>query len=58
MEVFRPDYTFKLFSRNLRAGIETPLRIHVFEDNDGTYVEYYRMLEVMRKWRPRISGRN
>ncbi len=49
-EVFRPDYAFRLFSRNLRAGIEPPLRIYVFEDSDGTYVEYYLPSEVLGKW--------
>ncbi|MCI2415684.1 MAG: DUF302 domain-containing protein [Candidatus Aramenus sp.] len=49
-EVFRPDYAFKLFSRNLRAGIEPPLRIYVFEDNDGIYVEYYHPSEILGKW--------
>ncbi|BCS91239.1 MAG: hypothetical protein ARM1_0696 [Candidatus Micrarchaeota archaeon] len=50
-EIFRPDYAYKIFSQNLKAGIEPPLRIYVFEDSDNkTYIEYYKPSEVFNKY--------
>lgn len=50
LEVFSPKYAKMLFDANIKAGIEPPLRIYIFEDNDGTYAEYYKPSEVFSKW--------
>lgn len=50
LEVFSPKYAKMLFNANIKAGIEPPLRIYIFDDNDGTHVEYYKPSEIFSKW--------
>jgi|BEDMetMinimDraft_2_1075160.scaffolds.fasta_scaffold02724_1 uncharacterized protein (DUF302 family) len=56
-EIFRPDYANKVFRANLRAGIEPPLRIYVYESNHEVYVEYYEPSEIFSKWGLQDLGR-
>jgi len=49
-EVFRPDFAYRLFQKDLRMGIEPPLRIYVFESRGEVYVEYFKPSEVFSKW--------
>ncbi|MFP3299470.1 MAG: DUF302 domain-containing protein [Thermoplasmatales archaeon] len=49
-EIFRPDFAFQMFSRNLASGIDPPLRIYIFEKDNMTFVEYYRPSDVLKKW--------
>lgn len=41
LEVFRPDLAVRVWAADKRAGIEIPLRIHVY-DRDGTTVVAHR----------------
>jgi len=49
-EAFRPDFAYRLFQKDLRMGIEPPLRIYVFESGGEVYVEYFKPSEVFSKW--------
>ncbi|BCU67736.1 hypothetical protein HS7_11730 [Sulfolobales archaeon HS-7] len=49
-EVFRPDLAYRVISTQIRAGIEPPLRIYVYEDGGEVYVEYRDPAEVFEKW--------
>jgi uncharacterized protein (DUF302 family) len=35
IEVFRPDFAVRVWSACKAAGIEIPLRIHIYEDSSG-----------------------
>lgn len=50
LEIFSPKYAKILFDANMKAGIEPPLRIYVFEDNDGVHAEYYKPSDIFSKW--------
>lgn len=38
LEVFRPDFAVRVWQADKRAGIDIPLRIHVYEAGDKTWV--------------------
>jgi len=38
LEVFRPDYAVRVWQADKRAGIDIPLRIHVYEADGKTWV--------------------
>jgi uncharacterized protein (DUF302 family) len=40
LEVFRPDYAVKVWNADKTAGIDIPLRIHLYEANGRTWVAY------------------
>ena len=42
LEVFRPDYAIRVWGACKPAGMDIPLRIHVYEDSDGGVVVSYR----------------
>jgi uncharacterized protein (DUF302 family) len=39
--VFRPDFAIRLLAADPRAGFEAPIRIYVYENNDGTATVSY-----------------
>jgi uncharacterized protein (DUF302 family) len=40
LEVFRPDYAVKVWAADKTAGIDIPLRIHLYEADGRTWVAY------------------
>lgn len=46
LEVFRPDFAIRVWQADKRAGIDIPLRIHVYEAEGKTYVAMRSPVEV------------
>ncbi len=46
LEVFRPDYALRVWAACKSAGIDIPLRIHVYEENKKTQVALRRPTSV------------
>lgn len=42
LEVFRPDFAIRVWQCCKPAGIEIPLRIHLYEDDSGNVIVTYR----------------
>lgn len=40
LEVFRPDYAVKVWTADKSAGIDIPLRIHLYEAGGRTWIAY------------------
>lgn len=38
LEIFRPDFAIRVWQADKRAGIDIPLRIHVYETDGKTHV--------------------
>lgn len=50
LEVFRPDYAVKVWAADKSAGIDIPLRIHLYEADSKTWVAYRTASEVFRPY--------
>jgi uncharacterized protein (DUF302 family) len=51
LEVFRPDYAVRVWSACKAAGIEIPLRIHIYEDSSGqAHVSHIPASELFSKY--------
>jgi uncharacterized protein (DUF302 family) len=50
LEVFRPDYAVKVWTAEKAAGIDIPLRIHVYEAGDKTWVAHRTASETFRPY--------
>jgi uncharacterized protein (DUF302 family) len=50
LEVFRPDFAIRVWSACKAAGIDIPLRIHVYEQGDEVCVAYRRPSEVFEPY--------
>jgi len=50
LEVFRPDYAVKVWAADKAAGIDIPLRIHLYEASGRTWVAYRPAAEVFRPY--------
>lgn len=51
LEIFRPDYAVRVWGACKAAGIEIPLRIHVYEDTSGqVYVSHIPASELFSKY--------
>ena len=51
LEVFRPDYAVRVWSACKPAGIEIPLRIHIYEDSSGqVHVSHIPASELFSKY--------
>ena len=46
LEVFRPDFAIRVWQADKRAGIDIPLRIHVYEAEGKTYVAMRSPVDV------------
>jgi uncharacterized protein (DUF302 family) len=46
LEVFRPDFAVRVWQADKQAGIEIPLRIHLYAVGELTVVNYRRATEV------------
>lgn len=50
LEVFRPDYAVKVWAAEKAAGIDIPLRIHLYETQGKTWVAYRPATEVFKPY--------
>lgn len=46
LEVFRPDFAIRVWQAEKSAGIDIPLRIHVYEQDGKTHVAYRTPAQV------------
>jgi uncharacterized protein (DUF302 family) len=50
LEVFRPDYAVKVWAAEKAAGIDIPLRIHLYEADGKTWVAYRPAAEIFEPY--------
>ena len=50
LEVFRPDYAVKVWSAEKAAGIDIPLRIHLYEAGGRTWVAHRLASDVFHSY--------
>jgi uncharacterized protein (DUF302 family) len=50
LEVFRPDFAVKVWQAEKAAGIDIPLRIHLYEADGSTWVAYRPAVEVFKPY--------
>jgi uncharacterized protein (DUF302 family) len=50
LEVFRPDFAVKVWKAEKAAGIDIPLRIHLYEADGRTWVAYRPAVEVFKPY--------
>lgn len=50
LEVFRPDYAVKVWAADKAAGIDIPLRIHLYEADGRTWVAHRPASDVFRPY--------
>jgi len=50
LEVFRPDYAVKVWAAEKAAGIDIPLRIHLYEADGSTWIAYRPATEVFKPY--------
>ena len=50
LEIFRPDYAVKVWAANKTAGIDIPLRIHLYEADGKTRIAYRPATEVFKPY--------
>lgn len=50
LEVFRPDYAVKVWAAEKAAGIDIPLRIHLYEAGGRAWVAHRPASEVFRPY--------
>lgn len=48
LEVFRPDFAVRVWAADKRAGIDIPLRIHVYDAGGTTVVAHRPPSEIFR----------
>ncbi len=50
LEVFRPDYAVKVWTADKTAGIDIPLRIHLYEADGRTWVAHRPASDVFQPY--------
>lgn len=50
LEVFRPDYAVKVWAADKAAGIDIPLRIHLYETDGKTWIAYRPATEIFKPY--------
>lgn len=50
LEVFRPDYAVKVWAAEKAAGIDIPLRIHLYEAGGRTWIAHRPASEVFKPY--------
>jgi uncharacterized protein (DUF302 family) len=50
LEVFRPDFAIRVWQVCKPAGMDIPLRIHVYENGSGVHVACRLPTSVFRSW--------
>ena len=57
LEVFRPDFAVKVWAADKAAGIDIPLRIHLYEADGRTWVAYRPASVVFQPYaNPQLDG--
>ena len=57
LEVFRPDFAVKLWAADKTAGIDVPLRIHLYEQGGRTWIAHRTASEVFQPYaNPRLDA--
>lgn len=57
LEVFRPDYAMKVWAAEKAAGIDIPLRIHLYEQDGRTWIAHRSASETFRPYaNPRLDA--
>jgi uncharacterized protein (DUF302 family) len=50
LEVFRPDYAVKVWAADKAAGIDIPLRIHLYAQDGRTWIAHRTASETFRPY--------
>lgn len=50
LEVFRPDFAVRVWAAEKNAGIEIPLRIHIYESEGATWIAHRYASEVFKPY--------
>lgn len=50
LEIFRPDYAMKVWAADKAAGIDIPLRIHLYEADGTSWVAYRPAATVFKHY--------
>ena len=50
LEVFRPDFAVRVWAADKTAGIDIPLRIHLYEAVDRTWIAYRPATEIFKPY--------
>lgn len=50
LEVFRPDYAVKVWAAEKTAGIDIPLRIHLYEADGRTWIAHRPASEIFHPY--------
>lgn len=50
LEIFRPDYAMKVWAAEKAAGIDIPLRIHLYEADGTSWVAYRPAADVFKPY--------
>lgn len=50
LEVFRPDFAIRVWQADKSAGIDIPIRIHVYSENGETHIAMHRMSDVFASY--------
>lgn len=50
LEVFRPDYAVKVWAAEKAAGIDVPLRIHLYDADGRTWIAHRPASEVFKPY--------
>jgi uncharacterized protein (DUF302 family) len=50
LEIFRPDYAVKVWAAEKAAGIDIPLRIHLYEADGKTWIAYRPATEIFEPY--------
>ena len=50
LEVFSPDYAVKVWAADKAAGIDIPLRIHLYEADGRTWIAYRPATEIFKPY--------
>lgn len=50
LEVFRPDYAVKVWAADKAAGIDIPLRIHLYDADGKTWIAYRPATEIFKPY--------
>lgn len=50
LEVFRPDFALRVWQADKAAGIDIPLRIHIYEQQGRTFVAHRLPREVFARY--------
>ncbi len=57
LEIFRPDFAVKVWAVEKKAGLDIPIRIHVYEDGGRTWVACRQPSAIFKPYaNPRLDA--